>query len=172
MGGSSKSYQRTIYWTLQALFPKKGHQSTTIFLVHTQGTTYRALIDRLTWLKSCWWACLTDPANTLQISASLMQTFSPQPAAVTHLDGLVQESRVGEVVSVDVVSGGVYVHSSHDLVRDVWLCRQKDSRTKTTDFIQTFLWGDGSAHVTVGTIGRFSLIHLTPNTEWIRAHML
>lgn len=87
--------------------------STAISLVHTKRSTHKALIHRL--IKSC----LADPAISPQTPASLMQRFSPPPAAATHLDGLVQQSRVGEVVSVDVVGGGVYVHGSHNLVRHV-----------------------------------------------------
>lgn len=37
----------------------------------------------------------------------------------SHLDGLVQQSGVGEVVRVDLVSGSVYVHSSNNLVGQV-----------------------------------------------------
>lgn len=46
-----------------------------------------------------------------------MVAVMPKPSAVTHLNGLVPEGGVGEIVPVDLISCGVYVYGSHYLAR-------------------------------------------------------
>ena len=52
-----------------------------------------------------------------------MQEAMPEPSSITHLNCLVPERDVREIVPVDLIGSGVYVDSSHHLARYATLWR-------------------------------------------------
>lgn len=66
-----------------------------------------------------------------------MQEVMPKPFTITHLNGLVQERGVGEIVPVDLIGRGVYVDSSHYLARyaTLWKKKKTDYKPQIKEFL-------------------------------------